>query len=295
MNISKYKALLTAVDMGSFSAAAQKLGYTQSGLTHMMNALEDELGISILQRGYYGIKLTPGGERIIPKIRQLVMCEDALMNEVEMVKSYGDNVIRIGAFASMAGTWLPYIVEKFNAEFPDVTVNIQMGTVAELYGGLTEGRFDICFGTRNNKYNFRWVNLGDDPFYAILPKDYPVDDEFPIKGFNGTKFLMPGLGFDDDIGAVFSEYGVKPFVTPTYVDDPAIISMVEHGLGISMLSQLILAKRHTSVKMLPIVPGVSRTLCLAVTEDKVMTLPLKRLIAISKDFAKDLADGKITL
>lgn len=295
MNISKYKALLTAVDMGSFSAAAQKLGYTQSGLTHMMNALEDELGISILQRGYYGIKLTPGGERIIPKIRQLVMCEDALMNEVEMVKSYGDNVIRIGAFASMAGTWLPYIVEKFNAEFPDVTVNIQMGTVAELYGGLNEGRFDICFGTRNNKYNFKWVNLGDDPFYAILPKDYPVDDEFPIKGFNGTKFLMPGLGFDDDIGAVFSEYGVKPFVTPTYVDDPAIISMVEHGLGISMLSQLILAKRHTSVKMLPIVPGVSRTLCLAVTEDKVMTLPLKRLIAISKDFAKDLADGKIAL
>ena len=295
MNISKYKALLTAVDMGSFSAAAQKLGYTQSGLTHMMNALEDELGISILQRGYYGIKLTPGGERIIPKIRQLVMCEDALMNEVEMVKSYGDNVIRIGAFASMAGTWLPYIVEKFNAEFPDVTVNIQMGTVAELYGGLNEGRFDICFGTRNNKYSFKWVNLGDDPFYAILPKDYPVDDEFPIKGFNGTKFLMPGLGFDDDIGAVFSEYGVKPFVTPTYVDDPAIISMVEHGLGISMLSHLILANRHSSVKMLPIVPRVSRTLCLAVTDDKVMTLPLKRLIAISKDFAKDLAEGKITL
>ena len=66
MNISKYKVLLTAVDMGSFSAAAQKLGYTQSGLTHMMNALETELGFSILQRGYYGIKLTPGGESFMP-------------------------------------------------------------------------------------------------------------------------------------------------------------------------------------------------------------------------------------
>ncbi len=295
MNISKYKALLTAVDMGSFSAAAQKLGYTQSGLTHMMNALEDELGISILQRGYYGIKLTPGGERIIPKIRQLVMCEDALLNEIEMVKSYGDNVIRIGAFSSMAGTWLPHIVERFNAEFPDVTVNIQMGTVTELYGGLDENRFDICFGTRNNKYNFKWVNLGEDPFYAILPKDYPAEDEFPIKGFNGTKFLMPGLGFDDDISLVFSENGVKPFVTPTYVDDPAIISMVEHGLGISMLSQLILYNRQTSVKMLPVVPRVSRVLALSVTEDKVMTLPLKRLIAIAKDFAKELSDGKTTL
>lgn len=295
MNVSKYKALLTAVDMGSFSAAAQKLGYTQSGLTHMMNALEDELGISILQRGYYGIKLTPGGERIIPKIRQLVMCEDALLNEIEMVKSYGDNVIRIGAYSSMAGTLLPHIVERFNTEFPDVTVNIQMGTVAELFGGLEENRFDVCFGTRNNKYDFKWTNLGEDPFYAVLPKDYPAEGEFPIKGFNGTKFLMPGLGFDDDIGAVFSENNVKPFVTPTYVDDPAIVSMVEHGLGISMLSHLVLANIKTTVKVLPVVPRVSRSLALAVTEDKVLTLPLKRLIAIAKELAKELSEGKVTV
>lgn len=287
MNISKYKALLTAVDMGSLSGAAQKLGYTQSGLTHMMNALEDEFGFSVLQRGYYGIKLTPAGERIIPMIRQLVMCEDALETEVELVKSYGDNVLRIGAFSSMAGTWLPGIVEKFNKEFPEITVNIQTGTVAELYGGLDEGRYDICFGTKNAKYDFKWVSLERDRFYAILPKDYPSDsDEFHISRFNGTKFLMPGLGFDDDISAVFSESNVKPFVTPTYVDDPAIISMVEHGLGISMLSELIIAGRVDAVKVLPIVPAVSRTLALAMKHDKVMTLPMKRLVAITKEFAK---------
>lgn len=291
MNVSKYKVLLTAVDTGSFSSAARELGYTQSGLTHMMNALEDELGVSILQRGYYGIKLTQAGERILPYIRSLVMSEDALVNEIELVKSYGDNIIRIGAFSSMAGTWLPYIVERFNAEFPDVTVNIQTGTVTELYGGLDEGRFDICFGTRNDKYDFKWTVLGKDPFYAILPPDYPIsDDEFPIERFNGTKFLMPGLGFDEDIGAVFNEYGVKPFVTPTYVDDPAIISMVEHGIGISMLSKLTLRHNHDGVRVLPIVPSVSRTLSIAVKPDKVQRLPLKRLISITKEFAKTMAE-----
>ena len=290
MNISKYKALLTAVDMGSLSGAAQKLGYTQSGLTHMMNAIEDEFGFSVLQRGYYGIKLTPAGEKIIPKIRQLVMCEDALETEVELVKSYGDNVIRIGAFSSMAGTWLPTIVEKFNKEFPDITVNIQTGTVAEIYGGLDEGRYDVCFGSKNPKYDFKWVSLEKDRFYAILPEDYPSDtDDFHVSKFNGTKFLMPGLGFDDDISAVFSEYNVKPFVTPTYVDDPAIISMVEHGLGISMLSELIIKGKVDDVKALPISPEVSRTLAIATQPDKVMTLPLKRLIAITKEFAKTKA------
>ena len=293
MNISKYKVLLTAVDMGSFSGAAQKLGYTQSGLTHMMNALEDELGISILQRGHYGVKLTPAGERIIPKIRQLVMCEDSLLNEIELVRSYGDNVIKIGAFSSLAARCLPAIVERFNAEFPDVTVNIQMGTVAELYGGLDEGRFDICFGTRNAKYDFKWIPLATDPFFAILQKDYPTSsDEFPIEAFNGTKFLMPGLGFDDDISAVFNENNIKPFVTPTYVDDPAIISMVEHGLGISMLSEMILDGRQAEVKALRITPEASRILAISVKHDKILTLPMKRLIAITKDFIREYVNGR---
>ena len=274
--------------MGSFSAAAQKLGYTQSGLTHMMNALEAELGFSILQRGYYGIKLTPGGERIIPKIRQLVMCEDALVNEIELVKSYGDNVIRIGAYSSMAEKWLPAIVEKFNAEFPEVTVNIQTGTVAELYGGLDEGRFDICFGSKNPKYDFKWIPLATDRFYAVLPKDYPIDsDSFPISGFNGTKFLMPGLGFDDDISAVLAENNVKPFVTQTYVDDPAIISMVEHGLGISMLSELILKNRRDAVKLVPILPRVHRELCISMKHDKALSHAQKKFLSLVKDYVKN--------
>lgn len=288
MNISKYKALLCAVDMGSFSAAAQKLGYTQSGLTHMMNALEDELGISLLVRGYFGVKLTPGAERIVPKIRELVACEDALSNEIELVKSYGDNIIRIGAFSSMAQRVLPAIVERFAEEFPDVAINIQTGTVTEIYGGLDEGRFDICFGSRNPKYDFKWTPLFSDKFYAILPKNYPITDGiFPISGFNGTKFLMPGLGFDDDIGAVFAENNVHPFVTPTYVDDPAIISMVEHNLGVSMLSELIIQGLSGDVQRIPIVPEVARALCLALKPDKILTIPMKRFIAITKEYVKN--------
>ncbi len=287
MNVTKYKALLCAVDMGSFSAAAAKLGYTQSGLTHMMNSLEEEIGFPVLQRGYYGVKLTSAGERIIPRIRELVNCEDALFNEIELVRSYGDDVIRIGAYSSIATHWLPSIVENFNAEFPSITVNIQTGTVEELYTGLAGGRFDLVFGSVNSKYNFRWVALAEDRFYAILPKDYPIaEDEFRLSGFNGTKFLMPGLGFDEDISAVFQENSVKPFVTNTYVDDPAIISMVEHRHGISMLSELILSSRNDAVRCVPISPAVYRSLAIAMRPDGLTTPPLKRLIAITKDYVR---------
>lgn len=288
MNVSKYKALLCAVDLGSFSAAAKKLGYTQSGLTHMMNALESEIGFPVLERGFYGIKLTPNGERLIPKIRELITCEDALNNEIMMVKSFGDTIIRIGAYSSVASTWLPSILERFSEEYPNITVNVQTGAVVEVYGGLAEGRFDLCYVAKNPKYEHRFLPLFNDRFYAVLPRDYPtVAREFPVTAFNGTKFLMPGLGFDDDISAIFSENHVKPFVTQTYVDDPAIISMVEHRIGISMLSELILTGRRDEVLMLPISPAVSRSIGIAMKPDKMLSAVQKRLIAITKEFVRD--------
>lgn len=287
MNVTKYKALLLAVDRGSFSAAAEELGYTQSGLTHMMNSLENEVGFPILHRGYFGIKLTAAGERLIPRIRALVACEDALSNEIELMRSYGESVIRVGAYSSMAAHWLPTVVERFNREYPGVSVNIQTGTVAEICGGLTEGRFDLCLASRNARYELHWTPLVYDRFYAVLPREYPLaGEEFPISGFNGTKFLMPGLGFDDDINAVFAENGVKPFVTPTYVDDPAILSMVEHNLGVSMLSGLILTDRKQAVRLAPIVPPVYRELALATLPDKSLSPPERRFVAIIREFVK---------
>jgi DNA-binding transcriptional LysR family regulator len=248
-----------------------------------MNSLEAELGFPILQRGHFGIKLTPEGERVFPKIRQLVMAEDSFMNEVELIKSYGDNVIRIGCFDSIANTWMPELIAMLEEEFPEVTFNIQTGTVAELYGGLDEGRYDICFGTKNAKYNFKWIVLSKDPFRAILPQSYPISREtFPLEAFNGTKFLMPGLGFDDDISAVFDQYNLHPFVTQTYVDDPAIISMVEHGQGISMLSELIVENTPNHARIVPIVPEVFRTIAIAYKEDKILTIAMKRMISMAR-------------
>ena len=97
---------------------------------------------------------------------------------------------------------------------------------------------------------------------------------------------MPGLGFDEDISAVFQENSVRPFVTNTYVDDPAIISMVEHRHGISMLSELILSQRNDAVRCVPISPAVFRSLAIAMRPDGLSTPPLKRLIALTKDFVR---------
>ena len=84
METEKIRALLTAADLGSFSKAADALGYTQSGITHMMNALEEELGVPLLVRGNRGVRLTAEGERLAPLMRELVQTADRLEQELAL-------------------------------------------------------------------------------------------------------------------------------------------------------------------------------------------------------------------
>jgi DNA-binding transcriptional LysR family regulator len=87
---------------------------------------------------------------------------------------------------------------------------------------------------------------------------------------------------------VFRENSVRPFVTQTYVDDPAIISMVEHRHGISMLSHLILTDmQNSTAKFVPVVPEISRTLAVAFRSDHIPQATAKRLIALTKEYIKD--------
>src|SRR5699024_567531 len=149
---------------------------------------------------------------------------------------------------------------------PDVSVDIRMGSVDEMYRWLQEDKVDLSFASRQDKGRYDWVPLWDDPLLAILPPGYPVRgrEAFPVEEFDGQEFLMPSLGFDLDILGVFEGRGVHPAITNTSVEDAAILSMVEHGLGVSILSELVLQGRRDNVLRLPLDPPACRRIGIAV-------------------------------
>lgn len=289
MNITKLKALLTAIDLGSFSRAAEQLGYTQSGLTHMMKSIEAEFGFEIVSRGYYGVRPTENGEKILPKIRRLVALDAEIHEDVRLLRERGDSLIKVGAYSSVALHWLPSIVQLFSNEYPGVDVQISTGSVSELYDGINSERFDLAFVSYNNRFPSEFIHLKDDRMMAILPMDYPTDitQPFPLSGYEGKNFLMPSLGFDIDIMNIFNKAGISPNVVSTFVDDPAIISMVEHGLGISMLSELIVRGRSGNVLCLPIEPYVCRDIGIALSPKKKPNDVVRRFIRFSQKFAEN--------
>ena len=268
----KLRAFLRAKELGSLTGAAEELNYTQSGMTHMMNALEKELGITLLHRGRNGIELTDAATQLLPQIKDFVAAAEALENSTAQRSGRSTPRIRVGAYTSMAQHWLPEIVRRFRQDFAAADIAIRMEGITELYSLLKDNELDCIFVSHHPELlngGEEWLPLRNDELVAVLPEDYPVKGGlFSVHGFEGAEFLMPASDFALDINPVFSAGGVHPKIRRTNLDDPAIISMVEHGLGLSILSELVMRGRQDKVIALPLTPPAYRELGIAYSSER---------------------------
>lgn len=262
MDSKKLEILVTAVDLGSFTRASEVVGYTQSGLTHLVDSLEREIGLTLVRRDRRGISLTREGEALMPAIREFLRAHVRLENRIAAVTAHRAETIRIAAYASIAMHWMPEILYRFRRVCPDIVVDLRMVDHAlEPFELLEKWRTDVIFGAKQSGFACDWTPLCDDQMYAILPPDYPTaGDSFPIEEFAGREFLMPYGRFDVDVLAAFERHGVKPVIRPSRVDDETVIRMVSKGLGMTMMAEMMIRGRTQGVKVLPIAPRTCREL-----------------------------------
>lgn len=282
MDSKKIRALLAAVDKGSLTAAAAGLGYTQSGLTHMMNSLEDELGLNLLVRSKNGVQLSPAGLELLEDMRSLDAAAAALEKRAESLRRRNFSTLRLGAYSSIARQWMPEVLAEFRRNCPDTEVALNVGGIMDIYQAVRNDKLDCAIVSRQELLcqGLRWVHLWDDPLVAVLPVSVPAAESFPVREFTGKEFLMPSACFDLDINPVFSRESEKvlPRIRYTNLDDGAIVSMVELGLGVSILSELIMADMPGKVRVLPLEPPARRSLGIVMSERRQNDRNIRRLI-----------------
>ena len=293
MDSKKLEILMTTVDLGSFTKASEVVGYTQSGLTHMMDALEREVGFPLLRRSHSGIQLTRQGQQLMPAIREFLQANANLENQIRAVAEEKTEVIRVAAYASIAMHWMPEILYRFKRLCPGVSVDLRMVDHAlEPYELLESGQSDVIFASRQNYACCDWTPLYNEQMYAILPKDYPLAEDglFPLEAFAGQEFLMPYGRFDRDVRAVLDPLGVKLNAQICRVDDETVIRMVGRGLGVSMMTELMIRGRTDDVLCVPVYPAAIRELGMGTHIRKTETENIRKLKECILAFIREHSD-----
>lgn len=264
-NLQKYRALLKTVELGSFSRAAEALNYSQSGISRMIADLEAEWHLTLLERDRTGVRLTSDGLRILPLAQKLCDAYDALQQQVDDVNGLQTGVIRIGTFSSVATHWLPKIIKTFQKDYPNIEYELLLGDYTEIEEWVSEGRVDFGFLRLPTRPEFETQFLAQDELMVILPPDHPLAEaeRFPAAALENDPFLLLEKGGKAEIAAVFARNGLTPRTKFTTWDDYAILSMVEQGLGISILPQLILQRIPYQVVIRPLDPPAYRKIGIA--------------------------------
>lgn len=263
--IDKYRALLGAVELGSITRAAGELGCTQSALSHSIASLEKELGFRLLQRSRSGLRLTDEGKRLLPAVRALLSSYEQLEQTAASIRGLDAGTVRIGAFTSVAVHWLPPVLKEFQRDYPKVSFKLLNGDYHDVNEWLSDGSVDLGFVTLPCALGCETIALMEDRLLAILPREsrfasYP---RFPLVECEREPFISLLQSSDHDARRALEAAGVKPNVRFYTKDDYAIIAMVEQGLGMSIMPELLLKGRHDDVLTLPLVPEAKRTIGIA--------------------------------
>ena len=265
METARCRAVLAAAETGSFSRAAEVLRYTPSGVNQLVTAFENELGFSVFRRSTKGVSLTENGQLLLPTVREFLRQEDRLFELATEINGLLIGSVTIAAYSSIATHWLPAVIRAFQQDYPHVSIRLMEGIWQEVSGWLDDRTADIGFFSYQDGMPYEWIPLAEDPMLALLPPDHPLAgaSAYPLKDCEQDDFIMPALGCDDDVEALFRRNGIVPKIRFTTMESFSAMSMVEQSLGISVMNQLITEGHICNIVKLPLDPPSQITMGVA--------------------------------
>ena len=234
----------------------------------------------MLERSVGGVKLTSDGMKLLPYAKSVVAEFEKLQMEVDELNGLQSGLIRIGTFSSVATHWLPNIIKEFQKDYPNIDYELLLGDYTEIEEWILEGRVDCGFLRLPTHPEFETIFLEQDKLMAIIPENHRLADceKFPARALCDDPFMLLEKGAKAEVSEIFERCGLTPKIHFTTWDDYAIMSMVESGLGISILPQLILKRVPYKIIAKELDVPAYRNIGLALRSRKTASLAVKRFI-----------------
>ena len=184
----------SVVRLGSFTAAAEEHFISQSAISQQVKALEEELGVTLLERKKRSFTLTKAGEYFYKKSLVLVADYDAICRELQHVSGNKDEILRVGLLKGYSGNEFQNAVAAFTAKFPDVTVEVTHGNHDTLYMLLRNGEIEIVLNDQRRAFSDEYINVVLDirEYYAEISTNSPLSqlDEVEINDLKNMSLIL---------------------------------------------------------------------------------------------------------
>lgn len=279
MRLNSYYAFIKTIETGSFTKAAEELGYTQSAISQMVHSLEEELSTTLILRSRKGITLTPDGEEFLPYIRKIYNSHRELTEKHKEMEGLQSGLIRIGTFSSVTCHWIPGLIKDFKELYPTVHFELQQGNYTEISNWIKEGSVDFGF-VNSNVTDLTTIPLQEDEMLAVMPVDHPLasSTKVSLKELLKDPYILLDEGVINEPLIIFKQYNFEPDTQYRVFDPYAIMSMIEQELGISILPKLLLNKCPYNIVTKAISPSITRTITLAYKDKRVLPIASRYFI-----------------
>ncbi len=263
MKIGDIQLFLAVTEEGSATQAGKRMGYTESGASHIIRNLEREIGLPLFTRTRKGLVLTPTGEHLLPYLRRIVTAHELFTQEASALRGVCQGHIVVGAYTSIAVQWLPAALRRFHHRWPNISVEIWEGHYSEFLTWLEQGSIDFALTGQGDEEaeGMDWIELKREPFLAVCPADSPFagQDAFPLTQLEQTPCILPCV-IDVDLFNSLQRLGIRPQQLITSREEFTILSLVGQGLGVSIRPELMLRGYRGDSVLLPVRPALERTL-----------------------------------
>ena len=275
LKLAHLQLLIAVADYGSFSEAALQLQMSQSAVSYAIASLEEDLGVTLMSRGRYGAHLTPVGEQVVDRARQIGALMDDIFKQANLSRGLKGGHLRISSFRSAATHILPSVLAEFCRTYPQIAVSIaDHDDRPDVEADLRRGHSDIGITYLPAESDFETWELMRDEFVVLFPPDFePKDSQPSWAELQAYPLIMApeGDGCDAMVYAHCDQHDIHLQATYQIRSDATIVNMVAQGVGVAISPFLAAQPVPPGVKVYSLPIPLFRVICATTLTDALLT------------------------
>ncbi len=243
LELRHLQMLRAVIDCGGVTRGAERLGVTQSALTHRIREAERRLGTALFTRSGRRLAPTPAGERLHAAAGKVLEEIQRAEQEVLALGEREHTIVRLGQATYSRYHWLPEFIQALGRRAADIEIDLVARATHQPFQALVEGAADVVIvqGARRRGSRLHWFSLGSDELVAIVAPAHPLAARDHVLATDFVEERYITYSFEREPGfeweSVMAPAGVQPRRMSLVQVPEAIIDLVRAGFGVSILSR----------------------------------------------------------